>query len=1409
MIVRKPHRVAFLVPELVVEGGDAPNASELGLLLWLACIEACQRHPGLAVLDAESTPLVSQDGHFAPHPARPGASPGDAFFGPTRRDELVWLALALPRAGAVRLHTLARGGAHETFDALGDNVGEQIDQVIARWLAARGLDGLPRRFEAAAAPAILAAGRVIAPALAEYARAHVQIERHGWTMTIDAGAADRTDLVHIDAALAAEAKHGAPRELDDLDDTPAPRDVDDDDTIQPRPAHPGAPSRRIARTLAQRLTPVWRVPALRLLALALHEDLGDLILAADPDQPQALFEQFCATLARGRDYVLLRRILAIAPGWAPPYGELVDDGGADPDAPTEPPPSALETTAGAGLAALCRPGQLDVLETAADRLDDHGRIDEGIRLLERAVDLHDGSSAAHIALVSLHRQTDREGAWLAQAQRSGALHGCPMDALLPWYPDQIQVDLLVADALLHVGRLDEAIALRGNRLEGREASWPRHSRILTNWRKDPRFVARGYAREGSLRGDPARAVEGYSRFEPDDAVDIATFLDALVALGREDEVALAWAHLGLGKRVTEPVARLAAARCLLAAGEWRGGVELMWRVALGEPGRDEQVALARAGWLMSGAPLEILEAAIGERVASGARTLARRMARDVADFVPGAATSSIVLRALGVPAAADRTAPPFGGAAGRGQAPTVEFDPAWLAGFAADTRSRRAIDALFGEPPPAAPFVDTRAYADRLVNRWLEVVFVEAAEDDAAGLAQAAAYVAAQALGRYWAATTGAPSVIAGGYRTVAAEALALVHKHRRALGDRAARAVLGVLAPLIARIDPWIASGWLGTVERSCAIDERAHGDLAGFAAEYPDVAARLLGPEEAAVLGVSVARLHRTQPAGWAADVATQAGALALHTGYAGADEWADAIAARLDAREVEVDEAIDVLHTACYLAEGIAAGPSVHAARVLLAAGRAPSAFAALCAGLGAADEPWRAAQLAALAEPWRRAGVDTPLALDQLATQMFEALQQGVPARAEKLGRLAVAIDPRNGEAHRNLGLALAQQGKVAEALHHLMRGTPEQATQILSGVLYQSGKLPEAMAVLDYASRWYVRADQWLTYGGIAYAAMDNPRTIRAFQLAYQLDPDAFDASQLNAYAGVLDEVGDAARCEKIALHLMRVAGDDAMWKTCAWSHLACAFCGQGKFEQAVAFAQRAVDHNPLPDNAAGFAATLARAKAQTRATPEVLAPPGTPRAPVFHLLEAGDFAAAAQLAGDPSWRVRRAALAATRFRFASDNDVEVTPRARAAAIAMLGDTTGVGEPEAVRARELALIIREQAYFARDPVPRLGDRMTRDAFYHALRARGGVVLGEDTPPAPAFVDRVVVPGGRVERVSDYVALLRDLAALPPREALAQFDLDDAAYLEVARSWGAAIDADPTIAPVIAAGLRRQA
>lgn len=1340
----KPHRVAFLEPDIKIEGHDGAYEREAAVLLWVACIETCQRHPRLSVLDADATPLFPQDGHFAPQHAGRGGRATDAFFGPTRRDEVLWLELVIAnRPGVVRLHAIGRDGVQEIFDALGPNLGEQIQQVLGAWLTARRLGPLRRRFEPVTSEDVLAVVRVVAPTLAGQARAWSLpvATKPTWNLAIvedepDDGTAFSSDDERDDG----KSDSDSPGEDDDFDRAFA-RAIDGAVEAEPAPVKPAARSRRstargdssgerattvvedgpaltpsIARPLLHRLPAAFKLPALRVLELALREDLGDAVLAIDPAHPQALFARFDRAAPYGRDFAQLRQVIASAPGWARPYEELLVDDGDPGDRARPGMPTNLESIAAAGLAVLCRPSALHALEAIADRLADEGRVDEALRLLERGVALQSEDPRAHLALLDLHERTDREGAWLEQAMRSASLHGCPMDPVLPWYPDQIHVDLRASTALLNVGRLDEAIALRANRLDGRAASWPHHTRILTSWRKDPHFVAWSYAREGYFRGDEARTVEGFGRAEPGDSVDLALFLDALVALGREDEVPLAWAQFGAGRGHDGAVARLAAARGLMAAGEWRRGIEELWRVELTEPGRDEHVAIARCGQILAAAPIDVMEAALGERVAIGAPTLARRMARDVADFVPAAAKSGVVARALG-----------RGASAGSDKQQPIELDPAWLSGFSPDTRSRKAIDALFAElgplrrqAPSGFEIADELQRGDRLVNRWLEVAFTEASEDDPAALAQAAAYTAAQALGRYLSATTFPPSTIAGALRTVAGGALALVREHRRALGDREARAVLGALDPLIRRVDRWVGMTWLGTVERSLGLDERSGGDVAGFARDYPTVAARILGPEETAVLSWSVALLHRDREEGWAAKVAAQAGRLAAHTGYTGADEWADAIVAQLAAREIDQDDAIDALHTACYLAEGISAVPCAHAAKILFDAGRAPAALAVLCTGLGAATPALRDQTLASLADAWKRSKLDVPIAFDKVATAILDALQNGDAIRGEKLARWAVAYEPGHQEAHRNLGLALAMQGKVTDALAHLVRGTDEQATQILASVLYQHGKLPEALAVLDYASRWYVRADQWLTYAGIADEAQDRARSALAYQRAQQLDSSVVVPAPPSAPA----------------------------------------------------------DTEPPSPHA---------------------------RDPIFAMLEAGDHAAAVARLADPSWRVRRTALHASRFRYASENQVAVTPRARAAALAVLGDTVGTMDREALLARALALLIREHAYFARDPMPRLGERMAREVFQQEFRARGGVVVGEAPPPVPGFVDREVVPGAKIARTSEYVALLRALAEHPPAEALAQVGLDEDSYVELATAWAAAMDDDPTIARTIAAGL----
>jgi len=1270
--IPKPHRLAVLAPEVKLDGPDVAYEREAAALIWTACIELCQRHPRLAVLDAEATPLLPQDGHFAPQHAGRGGRPSDAFYAPTRRDEVIWLELGLgAKSGIVKLHVIGRDGNQDTFEALGRSIGEQIHQVLSAWTSARALGPFPKKPEVVTADEILAIVRVIGPTLVEQARAWTlpAAAQPAWTLHVVED--DPDEEAGVTAAMTADAIDAAVAAITPSDER----------------------RRSLARPLLGRLPQACRAPALRLLELALREDLSDELLAADPEHPQARFGKF----EHSREPAILREIIAAAPGWARPYEELEPDkdspaGGSRGNGEG----GALESRAAAGMAAVCRPGSLEALEAAADRLAASGRVDEGMRLMERAVRLHPDDPRAHLGLLALDERASRSGARLQRALCAQAEHGCPLDRGLPWYADQIHIDLRAANALYGVGRLAEAIALRASRLDGREATWPNHAKQLARWRSDPKIAAWAYAREGAARGDDARVLAGFDRAAPDSPGDLALFLDALVAMGREDDVPFAWAQLGLGLgHGRGSVVRLAAARALTAVGDHRRALEELWAAELTEPGRDDQVALARTALVMAGTPIEVIETALGERIAAGAPTLARRMARVIADFVPAAAKSGLVSRALG------KTSP-------------IEFDPSWLAAFPAEARGRRQIDELFDElgklrkgPPSGFEIADELARGDRIVERWLDVVFAAASTGERAPMVQAAAYTAAQALARYLAATTAVPTTLAGALRTVAAEALALVRVHRDALGDREARAMLGALDPLLRRVDRWVGSTWLATAERSLAIDERNGGDVVGFVKEYPTVATRILGPEETAVLAWSIAKLHRDRPAGWAGKVAAQASRLALHAGTAALDEWADAIAAQLAARELEAEDAIDALHTASYLGDGITSVPCVHAARALFEAGRAPAALAVVLRASG----PVRAQTLR---EPWTRLAVEVPFDLDKALTAATSALAANEPARAERLARWVVAVEPGNADGQRALGFALAHQGKLAEALEHLTRGVGELAPQILASMLVQRGKLVDALAVQSYASRWYTNAELWLTHARTASDAGDQERAARAHARAVELDP-SLEARE---------------------------------------------------------------------------------------------APPPLARDPIYAQLEAGDHAAAAARLGDPSWRIRRTALRAARFRTRPEGHVAVTPRAWVAALAVLAETTGTMDREGLLARCLALQIREQAYFARDPVPRLGERMTPDAFRAELRARGAIVAGASGAPPAGFEDRVVIAGGKVSRVSDYVALIRDLAALSPREALAQFDLDDAGYVEVSRAWAAALDSDPSLGRAISAGLAKR-
>src|SRR5262249_23285051 len=151
---------------------------------------------------------------------------------------------------------------------------------------------------------------------------------------------------------------------------------------------------------------------------------------------------------------------------------------------------------------------------------------------------------------------------------------------------------------------------------------------------------------------------------------------------------------------------------------------------------------------------------------------------------------------------------------------------------------------------------------------------------------------------------------------------------------------------------------------------------------------------------------------------------------------------------------------------------------------------------------------------------------------------------------------------------------------------------DEAVELLADALAETGRRAEAAAVLAYASRWYVRAAQWLAFAAAAPAAREPPRAGRAYPIAPRSDPAALASAHLDGHAGALDESGDHRAAEKLAHQLRRAAGEDPGWQARALHHIARACVGQSRFDEAIPIAEQAIKLAPEPDLAAAFAATL-------------------------------------------------------------------------------------------------------------------------------------------------------------------------------------------------------------------------
>jgi tetratricopeptide (TPR) repeat protein len=1340
--MKKPLRVAWLEPDLTFDPGDEHLARAAQLVLQVAAFEATVRHPEIAVTDIDDAHVTNLDGAFVPlHALRVPSNEASAFE-VDRRDALLWLELSLTNdaKSRVRLHAKEPSGAVEVFDAVGP-LSQAIDRAMASFLATYGLGPLPRGFEPFDRGSLVEVVRGIAPRLSAEAAS-----RPGyWTVASHGEVA--AEVEEDEEVVEDEDEDEEEDEEDDEEDEDAEEDEEDDEDEEDEEdeeagAALGGGRTRSLADLGLELPGVLRVAVLRTIGVAFDVPVHEAILAIDAENPWALRDLFFERLGRGRDFALLRRCIAAAPSWGKPYLSMYvpedeDEGDRDLAAGV---PSEDEEGAAFAWAALCMPANEYALAGHAERLDAADRDAEAMRVFRRLAIASESDPRAWKAYLASLRENDRIGAYVREGESAVArlrAEAEPDPSFTP--PDLLHLDLELSTAYLNVGRLGEAVVLRQNRLEGRAASWRNATAVLAGWRSSPVLYAQSYAREGYYRGEDARVLEGFCRAAPGDGLDLAMFIEALVARGSAEEAAYAFAQLGRGRDLVGPSARVAAVRALVASGRLEAALDESVTLQLRYPRAGHDAALAHALRLLAAVPASRLDAVVERHLSRGGARLARIFARDVADFCPGASRSASIARALGP----ERPAPFRAGALAPAPA---------------------ALDDLFTAALASEP--DDVAAADRLVDAW----------HDAASLAtsrvehvRALFYALARAVHAHLGCRR---AVVGGALRTVAHEALLALGALREHVAPRDVTALFVALEPAAEVAHPDDLRSWLVRVEQALGLEDLCLGRVERFLVGAPTCEAHLVTPERSAVLE---AELARPAPEG------SREASLAAHEAHfwsSGADlsgEWSSAAVAAL-----APDEALDVSLLAAFAGQGWNAMAAGEAGVLLLGRGQVDDALDVLCRGLGAAGEDYRDALLARLAGPWKQAKVPVPLAFAKAASRVFEALQGGKPEKAIAAGRWIVALEDDNAEAHRNLGLAYAMVGDAVSALAHLERWSRAESVQVAAGTLYQSGHREVALRVAELGSQWFTRAEAWVTLASLAYQAEDNAIAERAYANALAIDPDAVDASNLNAYATVLAEMGDFAASERVSKRMSTVAGKDPTWAAFALLNRSTAELGLGRHDEALATAKQAAAKNKNVEYKKTFDDAIAAAKSK-KAPPvkDVAARPGLAARWFEDRPAPLDPAAPADLVDV----ARRA-----RFRFDSERTLASTPRMADGARLVLSRTAGALDPTLALARSFALDLRAQASFPRDPAPPLGDRPTRADLYREFRARGGVIVGDAGGDSRVAIDdRARVPGSHAPTVRDLAALLRALGGGRPREVLAARGLDHASYEALCDAW----------------------
>jgi len=176
--------------------------------------------------------------------------------------------------------------------------------------------------------------------------------------------------------------------------------------------------------------------------------------------------------------------------------------------------------------------------------------------------------------------------------------------------------------------------------------------------------------------------------------------------------------------------------------------------------------------------------------------------------------------------------------------------------------------------------------------------------------------------------------------------------------------------------------------------------------------------------------------------------------------------------------------------------------------------------------------------------------------------------------------ALAIDPNSSVAHYNLGGALGQQGKLADAIHHYQRAlqiTPGDADAQTNwgGALAQQGKLAEAAEHYQQALR--IKPDHAAAHNnwGAALTRQGNlAEAIEHYRQAVNIKPDYADAHY--NLGGALAQQGKLADAIHHYQRALQITPDDAD----AHIHWGLALAQQGRLAEAIEHYRQALRINP-------------------------------------------------------------------------------------------------------------------------------------------------------------------------------------------------------------------------------------